>query len=117
SATQAYRENIASQNKLQEAIKDGDIELKQSDIQPDLIKEKYLKADQNTIVLSRKNLAYLFNKGVKTKNKYIDAPYMPQFIGSAREKTTEVILTELQEKEQIKLVLVISYKYTKMQKY
>ncbi|CAG8729001.1 19732_t:CDS:1 [Dentiscutata erythropus] len=46
-ATQAYRKNIASQNKLQEAIKDGDVELKQSDIQPDLIKEKYLRADKN----------------------------------------------------------------------
>ncbi|CAG8725040.1 15478_t:CDS:1 [Racocetra fulgida] len=36
-STQAYRE----------AIKDGDVELKQSDIQPDLIKEKYFRADKN----------------------------------------------------------------------
>ncbi|CAG8822297.1 25431_t:CDS:1, partial [Dentiscutata erythropus] len=48
SATQAYRKNIALQNELQEAIKDSDVELKQSDIQPDLIKEKYLRADKNT---------------------------------------------------------------------
>ncbi|CAG8819983.1 14205_t:CDS:2, partial [Gigaspora margarita] len=38
-AVQAYREKIALQNEVQEVIKDGDIGLKQSDIQLDLIKE------------------------------------------------------------------------------
>ncbi|CAG8802344.1 2833_t:CDS:1, partial [Gigaspora margarita] len=48
-ATQTYREEIPSkQNKAQEAIKDSNIEMKQSEIQLDLIKEKYLKVDKNT---------------------------------------------------------------------
>ncbi|CAG8837357.1 32280_t:CDS:1, partial [Gigaspora margarita] len=46
-ATKAYREEIALQNKVQKIIKDKNIELKQSDIQLDLIKEKYLKANKN----------------------------------------------------------------------
>jgi len=65
------------------------------------------------VIPSIKNPAYIFNKRQDNSIKYADAPYMPQFMDSARSSITNILKKELYKKDQIKSALVIHATYIK----
>ena len=65
------------------------------------------------MIPSIKNPAYIFNKRQDNSIKYADAPYMPQFMDSARSSITNILKKELYKKDQIKSALVIHATYIK----
>ena len=105
-ATQAYREEITSQNEVQEVkyapenhfrsiyeIEDGIIEKEPPSKAIEFLERRPdpNRQHQNLnsmtiwegIVPSTKNPAYIFNKRQDNSIKYADAPYMPQFMDSS----------------------------------
>src|SRR5260363_184119 len=61
---------------------------------------------------SPKNIKYRFNHYVEDRNKYLEAPYMPQLIANAREQITKVLKAKLCKKDQIKTALIAQCIYS-----
>ncbi|CAG8475523.1 11073_t:CDS:2, partial [Scutellospora calospora] len=64
------------------------------------------------VIPSSKNIKYRFNHYVEDRNKYLEAPYMPQLIANAREQITKVLKAELRKKDQIKTALIAQCIYS-----
>ncbi|CAG8468425.1 2010_t:CDS:10 [Cetraspora pellucida] len=65
------------------------------------------------VIPSPENIKYKFNHYVEDRNKYLEAPYMPQLIANAREQITRVLKAKLCKKDQIKTALIAQCIYSR----